>query len=129
MQQGMSLIELLIVLAVTGMLAAIAYPSYSDQLRRAARSEVVGLLHDAALTLERHRTRTGSYAEGDPALPGGNHHYRLDVERHADSFMLRARRQPQGLMAADRCADYTLDQAGRQANPGAPSGAMGCWGS
>lgn len=51
MQQGLSLIELLIVLAVTGILAAIAYPSYSDQLRRAARSEVVGLLHDAALRL------------------------------------------------------------------------------
>ena len=71
MQQGLSLIELLIVLAVTGILAAIAYPSYSDQLRRAARSEVVGLLHDAALRLERHRVRTGQYAEGDPALPDG----------------------------------------------------------
>ena len=69
MQQGLSLMELLIVLAVTGILAAIAYPSYSDQLRRAARSEVVGLLHDAALRLERHRVRTGQYAEGDPALP------------------------------------------------------------
>lgn len=65
MQQGMSLIELLIVVAVIGILAAIAYPSYSDPLRRAARSEVVGLLHDAALRLEHHRVRTGQYAEGD----------------------------------------------------------------
>ena len=38
MQQGLSLIELLIVLAVTGILAAIAYPAYNEQLRRAARS-------------------------------------------------------------------------------------------
>ena len=68
MQQGLSLIELLIVVAVTGILAAIAYPSYSDQLRRAARSEVVGLLHDAALRLERHRVRTGQYAEGDHVI-------------------------------------------------------------
>lgn len=71
MQQGLSLIELLIVLAVTGILAAIAYPSYSDQLRRAARSEVVGLLHEAALRLERHRALTGQYAEGDPGYLTG----------------------------------------------------------
>ncbi len=129
MQQGMSLIELLIVVAVTGMLAAIAYPSYSDQLRRAARSEVVGLLHDAALTLERHRTRTGSYAEGDPALPGGNRHYSLRAERDAEHFTLRARRLVPGLMADDRCGDFQLDQAGQRANPGSREGAEGCWGS
>ncbi len=69
---------------MTGILAAIAYPSYSDQLRRAARSEVVGLLHDAALRLERHRVRTGQYAEGDPALPGGTRHYSLQAQRDSD---------------------------------------------
>lgn len=129
MQQGMSLIELLIVVAVTGMLAAIAYPSYSDQLRRAARSEVVGLLHDAALKLERHRTLTGSYAEGDPALPDGNRHYCLQVERHAEHFSLHARRRASGLMAGDRCGDFQLDQAGQRSNPGSRTGAERCWGS
>ncbi|XBT46402.1 type IV pilin protein [Pseudomonas viridiflava] len=120
---------LLIVLAVTGILAAIAYPSYSDQLRRAARSEVVGLLHDAALRLERHRLRTGQYAGGDPALPDGTRYYSLQARRDSDTFTLRARRLPSGLMAQDRCGDFQLDQAGVQRNPGAVAGSEHCWGS
>ena len=101
MQQGLSLIELLIVLAVTGILAAIAYPSYHDQLRRAARSEAVGLLHDAALRLERHRVLTGQYAEGEPALPVGNRYYGLQAQRDKDFFTLRARPVPGRLMGQD----------------------------
>ncbi|WGV18574.1 MULTISPECIES: type IV pilin protein [unclassified Pseudomonas] len=129
MQQGLSLIELLIVLAVTGILAAIAYPSYNDQLRRAARSEVVGLLHDAALRLERHRASTGQYAEGDPAMPDGTRYYSLQARRDSDTFTLHARRLPGGLMAQDRCGDFQLDQAGVRRNPGAVEDGVHCWGS
>ena len=129
MQQGLSLIELLIVVAVTGILAAIAYPSYSDQLRRAARSEVVGLLHDAALRLERHRLRNGEYAEGELDLPTANRHYSLQALRGSDTFTLLARRLPGGLMAEDRCGDFQLDQAGVQSKPGASEAVERCWGS
>ncbi|MGY4524289.1 type IV pilin protein [Pseudomonas sp. UBA4617] len=129
MQQGFSLIELLIVLAVIGILAAIAYPSYHDQLRRAARSEAVGLLQDAALRLERHRVLTGQYAEGEPGLPVGNRYYDLQAQRDKDIFTLRARRLPGGLMAQDRCGDFQLDQAGVRSNPGAVGDSAHCWGS
>ncbi|AXM97769.1 type IV pilin protein [Pseudomonas plecoglossicida] len=129
MQQGMSLIELLIVVAVIGILAAIAYPSYSDPLRRAARSEVVGLLHDAALRLEHHRVRTGQYAEGDLRLPVANRHYSLQAIRGSDTFTLLARRLPRGLMADDRCGDFQLDQALVRSNPGGVEASERCWGS
>lgn len=129
MQQGLSLIELLIVVAVTGILAAIAYPSYSEQLRRAARREVVGLLQDAALRLERHRVRTGQYAEGDPALPSGNRYYSLHAQRDSDTFLLLARRLPHGLMAQDRCGDFQLDHAGVHSNLGSLDSSEQCWGS
>ncbi|MDR6714405.1 type IV pilus assembly protein PilE [Pseudomonas hunanensis] len=131
MQQGLSLIELLLVVAVTGILAAIAYPSYSDQLRRAARSEVVGLLQDAALRLERQHARTGQYADSDPLpvpLPAGSRYYSLQVQRDEDSFRLIARRLPQGMMKDDRCGDFQLDQAGVRSNPGGVEQAVGCWG-
>ncbi|MBF8754881.1 type IV pilin protein [Pseudomonas guariconensis] len=131
MQRGLGLIELLIVLAVTGILAAIAYPSYSEQLRRAARSEVVGLLQDAALRLERHRARAGQYADPDPKvppLPAGTRHYRLQAQRTDDSFVLLARRLPAGSMADDRCGDFQLDQAGVRDNLGAGMPVEDCWG-
>ncbi|CAM3917102.1 Fimbrial protein MS11-D1 [Pseudomonas reidholzensis] len=131
MQQGLSLIELLLVVAVTGMLAAIAYPSYSDQLRRAARSEVAGLLQDAALRLERQHARTGQYADSDLApvpLPAGSRYYSLQAQRDIDSFRLLARRLPRGFMADDRCGDFALDQAGVRANPGSQGDTQRCWG-
>ncbi|MDF0729164.1 type IV pilin protein [Pseudomonas entomophila] len=131
MQRGLSLIELLLVVAVTGILAGIAYPSYSDQLRRAARSEVVGVLQDAALRLERHHARVGQYADNDELrtpLPAGSRYYRLQARRDDDGYQLLAVRVPQGLMARDRCGDYSLDQTGLRGNPGALGDTGGCWG-
>ncbi|MCE1118270.1 MULTISPECIES: type IV pilin protein [Pseudomonas] len=132
MQRGLSLIELLIVVALIGMLAAIAYPNYSDPLRRAARTEVVGLLQDAALRLARHHTRVGGYADNDQLvtpLPAGNRNYQLQARRDADSFTLLATRLPSGMMAHDSCGDFQLDQAGVRSNPGASDSPELCWGS
>ncbi|WP_459206741.1 type IV pilin protein [Pseudomonas sp. MLB6B] len=132
MQRGLSLLELLIVLALTGMLAAIAYPSYQASLRNAARSEVVALLHDAALRLERHYAITGRYADTEQrqvALPDGTLYYRLSAQRHATGFTLLVVRRPQAMMANDACGDFQLDHTGGRTNPGGERNGQACWGS
>ncbi|UVL23627.1 prepilin-type N-terminal cleavage/methylation domain-containing protein [Pseudomonas donghuensis] len=80
LQKGLSLIELLLVVAVVGILAGIAYPSYSEQVRKAARTEIAGLLFESAQLLERHYSRTGQYADSEALvtpLASGTEHYRL----------------------------------------------------
>jgi len=59
--RGFSMIELMIVVAIVALLAAIAYPSYRDQVRRSNRTEGQALLLDAAAKQERFFSENNSY--------------------------------------------------------------------
>lgn len=132
--KGLTLIELLIVIAVVGILASIAYPSYSEKIKKAARTEIAGLLFESALSLERHRARAGQYADTEGVvtpLPTGTDYYSLHASRTAEDFVLSARRRPGTLMASDRCADFVLGHDGIRRNPGAAGdhSQAYCWGN
>ena len=60
-QQGFTLIEMMIVVAVIGILSAIAYPNYTEYVRRGHRAEARAGLLQAAQWLERAATATGTY--------------------------------------------------------------------
>lgn len=132
MQNGLSLIEVLIVVALVGMLAGIAYPGYSEMVRKAARTEITAILYESAQHLEQHHSRTGRYLDTDASIvpmPDGNAHYSLKARREADSFLLSAIRRPGGAMAFDVCGDFELDHRGVRGNPGGDADAgNGCWG-
>lgn len=61
---GFTLVELMVVVAIVAILAAIALPSFADQMRKSRRAEAVSALQDAQLRLERwrvdHQDFTGS---------------------------------------------------------------------
>lgn len=59
-QKGFTLIELMIVVAIIGILAAIAIPAYQDYTIRAKVSEVVGLTSAAKVTLYETYASNGS---------------------------------------------------------------------
>lgn len=131
-EKGLSLIELLIVVALVGMLASIAYPSYSEMVKKAARTEIAGILFESAQHLEQHHSRTGRYTDSDAGtarLPDGNAHYSLYATREADSYVLTARRRVDAAMASDACGDFELDHRGVRSNPSRGEDAgLGCWG-
>lgn len=60
-KRGFTLIELMIVVAVVGILAAIAYPSYTDSVRKARRSDGTAALMNAAQRMEVYYAREATY--------------------------------------------------------------------
>ncbi|MGR9117496.1 MAG: type IV pilin protein [Gammaproteobacteria bacterium] len=68
--KGFTLIELLIVVAVIGILAAIAYPSYTDYVIRARRADGKSGLLSLQMDQEKYRANCPQYATGIVAPPG-----------------------------------------------------------
>jgi type IV pilus assembly protein PilE len=71
---GFTLIELMLVVAVAGVLALVAYPSFMDSVRKGRRSEAVAALAQVQQSQERWRANNASYADNaklSPNLPDG----------------------------------------------------------
>jgi type IV pilus assembly protein PilA len=68
-QQGFTLIELMIVVAIIGILAAIAIPAYQSYVARAQVSEAFTLLDGAKTVVAEACNQTGSCTGSNPVSP------------------------------------------------------------
>lgn len=70
--RGFTLIELMIVVAIIGILAAIAYPSYQSYVESTRRGDAKGALMQFASAMERYYTQNSTYAGADDGngVPG-----------------------------------------------------------
>lgn len=127
-EQGFTLLELMIVVAIIGILASIAYPSYQESVASGKRVDAQGHLLSLAQHMERHFTENGSYTTAvlpynEAPKDGAAKNYDLLIlpsSTAAVSYTLRA--SPKNSMAGDRCGDMTIDNIGRKV-----AGDLDCW--
>lgn len=78
-QNGFTLIELIIAVVIIGILAAIAVPSYTNHLERAACEDGKALITGAANAMERRRAQNNASYDANTALPANTNEFGIAV--------------------------------------------------
>jgi type IV pilus assembly protein PilE len=147
---GLTLVELMVVVAVLAVLAGIAYPLYTNQTQKARRAEAKIALENIALAQERFYTVNGRYSVDYTELYVGtlaaeasglgwpcgsatscgtaNGHYNVALANggNTQTFQLTAVPDAGGKQSGDAsyCSSFTFDHLGSKGSTGS---ATNCW--
>lgn len=137
--KGFTLVELMITVAIVGILAAIAYPSYVGHIQQSRRAGAKATLLELAQGMERNYMLSLKYnkdSEGkditNASLPAKiqdpkilNYYAFTFGNIAGNAFSLSA--TPQGAQVNDKCGTLTLDNLGQKGNLNAQLSAKQCW--
>ena len=126
-QQGATLIELLLALAIIGVLVSVAYPSYSDFVLRSNRTEGQSALLNLANLQEQLFVDSRAYTadmtalgmDADPYVTE-NGYYSIDAAVNGATFVLTATAK-KGQVKDTGCTSLTINHLGEK------TPASGCW--
>lgn len=118
---GVSLIELLIVISILGIIAAIATPAYNNYRLKSNRTEARTELVDSAQAAERFFTRNNTYTGAISAYTSSHGFYNITFVAGGGGTTYVLTATATGPQVSDTpCLTMTLNQAGTRSP-------AGCW--
>lgn len=126
-QQGFSLMEVMVTIAIVGILSAVALPAYTNYVMRARLTEAFTSLGGAQPAAEQFWANTRSYAGFDAAsnFPAATENFDFALSgASASAYVITATGKGKTLGFA-----YTVDQNGARATTATPSWgtSANCW--
>ena len=137
LMKGFTLLEVMIVVAIIGILAAIAYPSYDEYVKRGNRSEGMAQLNDIAARQERYYAQTHTYVSASADLDklgltvssstvkSATGKYAVTVAKVDDDggYTLTATQS----FGDAKCGNLTLNALGEKGRSGSGKSVNDCW--
>lgn len=127
--RGFTLIELMITVAIVAVLAAVAYPSYMDYVRKGKRATAQAALMEVASKEQTYlldrRQYTATLVDMSFSAPKeieSDYTITVAVNNGVSPPTFTATATPQGKQTTDKCGTMTLNQAGAKT-----AGSAECW--
>jgi type IV pilus assembly protein PilE len=118
--RGVTLIEVMVVVAIVGLLAAIAIPAYNDYVTRSRRSDAFTALETVRSAQEMYRAERGFYAGAIGSLPGcssgmASSNYTVSITRTDNThYQALAEATAGGSQKGDKYQKFRINQDGTE---------------